>query len=74
MSTETRPADPVWIPAHGVALQMGMTPRTFVKDCEAGRLPIRVHRVGNRGLTRVLSADVNAYLQALAVRPNQGDL
>lgn len=72
MNTSTPQTPPVWLPAAKVAAELGVKPRTLLMDAEAGRLPFRVTRFGQRGSAHVLSADVQAYLRELHQHPAQG--
>ena len=45
-----------------VAAHVGVAKETFLADCEAGRVRIRVERFGERRLPMVHSRDTLAYL------------
>jgi hypothetical protein len=65
LGTEAAPGRKLyWRPAS-VASHIGLSPRAFVADCEAGRIPVRVEFFTERRHPMVHSGDVLAYLASI---------
>jgi hypothetical protein len=48
-----------------VASMLGLDSRLLRVECEMGRLPIRVQRIGPRGLVFLNGADVDEYVRRI---------
>lgn len=53
-----------WRPTP-IAAHIGVSPKAFVADCEAGRIPVRVERFTPSRIPYVHSDDVIAYLASI---------
>lgn len=49
---------PMWLRLTAVAERRGVDSRTLLTDITAGRFPVRMRRMGDRGLLYLLTADV----------------
>lgn len=51
------------------AARVGMTPETFTAACDAGEIPVKVLRIGPRGLRYVKTTELEAFLGAPICAP-----
>lgn len=62
---EAAPGRKLYWRASPIAAHIGVSPRAFIADCEAGRIPVRVERFTGRDIPMVHSGDVLAYLASI---------
>ena len=66
-ATLPQPAPPRWIRLADGARLLGLpSPELLQSEIEAGRAPVRVARLGVRGLVHVCADDLGAYARILA--------
>lgn len=56
---------PIWARLRPAIAPLGLSPRVFVADAEAGRIPVRVERFGPRGTLHVRADDLAAFVEKL---------
>ena len=59
------PNRPLWARLRPAIAPLGLSPKVFAADAEAGRIPVRVERFGPRGTLHVRADDLAAYIEKL---------
>lgn len=59
---------PRWERLAGAAALRGLPHRALLADIESGRAPVRLLKIGKRGLPYVCTRDLDAYLAAITTR------